>query len=280
MEVSVEIGSNIKKLRKINHLSQSELAKQLNTTQSAIANYENNHRQPNLETLLEISTIFKVSVDTLLGRIQVDPFKPIIKHPCEVDAADAFLKLLLNNHYEEAKKYLDNYLENHTCQQALFLLLRYSLTKLGWLWEIGEITIAKEHQISHRISYFIDYIEQKEPQVKHRDKSILGLTAFGEKHTFGLKMLMAALSTKGYDTHFIGQGIPLEDFIEFLKDIKPDILIISMSSPFFYEAGLAYLKHSNAQNNYFVGLGIQNKPTENVTIYRDYKDCLEALTSQ
>lgn len=54
-------------LRMEQGLSQRELAKKLNISQGTYNNWENGKTQPSIEDLIEISKLFKVSVDYLIG---------------------------------------------------------------------------------------------------------------------------------------------------------------------------------------------------------------------
>ncbi|PTJ46166.1 helix-turn-helix domain-containing protein, partial [Mammaliicoccus sciuri] len=56
----------LKKKRIEDHLSQEELAEQLNISRQSISKWENEKGYPNIETLLKISEIFNVTVDELL----------------------------------------------------------------------------------------------------------------------------------------------------------------------------------------------------------------------
>ena len=58
-------------LRLEKNLSQRELAKELNISQGTYNNWENGKTEPSIEDLIEISKLFKVSVDYLIGN-QVD----------------------------------------------------------------------------------------------------------------------------------------------------------------------------------------------------------------
>lgn len=53
-------GARLKDLRLTNHMTQSDLGK-------AICCYEKGTRLPSLETLVDLSEVFKVSIDYLLG---------------------------------------------------------------------------------------------------------------------------------------------------------------------------------------------------------------------
>lgn len=58
------IGSKIKQLRKIMHLTQKDLAKLLGLSTSTVQKYELEQREPTIETLSKMSEIFGVSLDT------------------------------------------------------------------------------------------------------------------------------------------------------------------------------------------------------------------------
>lgn len=63
----------LKQLRIERGLSQTELGKILNVTQNAIFNWENGNREPSLETIEKIATIFGVTPDKLTGWTQDGP---------------------------------------------------------------------------------------------------------------------------------------------------------------------------------------------------------------
>lgn len=57
----------IKELRLEKGFTQKELAQKLNTTNSAVCDWEKGRTQPDLQTLASIATLFDVSADYLLG---------------------------------------------------------------------------------------------------------------------------------------------------------------------------------------------------------------------
>ncbi|HEF1899108.1 helix-turn-helix domain-containing protein [Bacillus cereus group sp. MYBK108-2] len=61
-------GNIIRDLRKQKGITQKELAKSLQLSESTIGMYERNERQPDYNTLIRIADYFKVSTDFLLGR--------------------------------------------------------------------------------------------------------------------------------------------------------------------------------------------------------------------
>lgn len=61
----------IAELRKEKHLNQVGLAMKLNVSQKMISAYENGTHQPSVDTLIQMSNIFNVSVDYIIGKTNV-----------------------------------------------------------------------------------------------------------------------------------------------------------------------------------------------------------------
>jgi len=63
------LSLNIKKLRKKYHLSQEQLAQKAGITYSTLIKIESgNNKNPTLETLTKLATVFKIKIDELVGR--------------------------------------------------------------------------------------------------------------------------------------------------------------------------------------------------------------------
>lgn len=56
------------KLRKINNITQKQLAENLSLSEVGIQNYESGRRKPAYEVLLTLADYFDVSLDYLVGR--------------------------------------------------------------------------------------------------------------------------------------------------------------------------------------------------------------------
>lgn len=58
---------NLKKIRKEQKLTQSEVAKKLNIDYTTLGRYENGISEPNLTTLINLANIYHTTTDNLLG---------------------------------------------------------------------------------------------------------------------------------------------------------------------------------------------------------------------
>ena len=60
------IGKNISKFRKVQEMTQDQLAERLHVTRQAVSNWENGKTQPDVETLEQLAECFGVSVEMMI----------------------------------------------------------------------------------------------------------------------------------------------------------------------------------------------------------------------
>lgn len=75
------LSDNIRKYRKLNHMSQDELADKLKVTRQSISLWETGQTQPSLDNIVALAKLFNVSTDNLLSAdepepVAVSPIKP------------------------------------------------------------------------------------------------------------------------------------------------------------------------------------------------------------
>lgn len=63
----VLFGKRLRELRKKSNMTQQELGHAINVTKVSVCCYEKGTRVPSLETLIDISNLFKVDLDYLIG---------------------------------------------------------------------------------------------------------------------------------------------------------------------------------------------------------------------
>lgn len=65
-DIKQTVAANLIKLRSANNMTQAELANRLNYSDKAVSKWERAESLPDISTLLEISELFKVSIDDLV----------------------------------------------------------------------------------------------------------------------------------------------------------------------------------------------------------------------
>lgn len=67
-------GNRIAELRERRKLTQEQLSASLGISRASLSHYEQNRRHPDYETLIRIANYFKVSMDYLMGRTNLQDF--------------------------------------------------------------------------------------------------------------------------------------------------------------------------------------------------------------
>lgn len=62
-----DFGYRLRALRKKKRMTQTQVAKRLNISKASISGYENNVKTPSVDTLIQMSNLYGVSTDYLLG---------------------------------------------------------------------------------------------------------------------------------------------------------------------------------------------------------------------
>ena len=67
----MDVGKRIKELRKDKGLTQTQLAKQISSTQDTISLWELGKSYPDIINLIKLAKFFSVSTDYLLGLVEI-----------------------------------------------------------------------------------------------------------------------------------------------------------------------------------------------------------------
>jgi len=105
-----QFGHNLQKLRTRNNMTQEDLGKLLNVSQSTIAYYESGKKQPSLETIIFIADYFRVSTDYLLDRINFLYTSSKLQTP-EFSQEDLDLLRKLNSFTDTDRKEIESYIQ-------------------------------------------------------------------------------------------------------------------------------------------------------------------------
>ena len=73
----MKLSKQIIRIRKLNDLTQEELANDLNVTRQAVSKWERDISLPDLETIKLISNKYNVSIDTLMNNDVIDEEEPV-----------------------------------------------------------------------------------------------------------------------------------------------------------------------------------------------------------
>ena len=91
----IQLGENVRKLRKRCHLTQDELAAHIGVDQKRVSKIECGEARPNLTFCLRLANAFRVSVDTLLeGVVEYEMVQTLLNDTSEQLLAQELLQVV------------------------------------------------------------------------------------------------------------------------------------------------------------------------------------------
>ena len=146
---------------------------------------------------------------------------------------------------DDFERQVDNFIHSRGIEKAITQLIFPFLEKIGILWQTNNINPAQEHLVTNIIrNKLINGIECVHSHFQ-LDKSFLLFLPESEHHELGLLFVYYLLRSRGAKVHYLGANIPLKDVAFVIKQLKPQVIYIhltSTSSKFNFDKYLQNLK--------------------------------------
>lgn len=107
-----------------------------------------------------------------------------------------------------------------------------ALNEVGELWLRNELGIAIEHVCSNTVLGLIQIIEGYNANMANGDMkrgNMLICTPYGDLHSIPCKMVESIFMSKGYKVYNIAPSTPRETVIRYVQEIKPCIVVVSIT---------------------------------------------------
>ncbi|MBU9714266.1 MerR family transcriptional regulator [Evansella tamaricis] len=133
---------------------------------------------------------------------------------------------LLNFEEGRCNQLLDQAFAIYSMEKVVIHILGPIMIEVGDKWEKGEITIANEHFATSYVRTRIGMVFQHLP-VDGLLPKVLCVCTPKELHEIGLLIFTFYLKRRGFDTIYLGSGIPEVDIIQVAYKIKPKMIFLS-----------------------------------------------------
>lgn len=142
----------------------------------------------------------------------------------------AFLKNLLSGNRSECSEITRKYLDINPSIEDLYEdLFRVSLYMVGTLWETNKISVATEHMATAITEGLLNELYEQNISQKRHSKSVVLACVENEKHQVGIKMVGDIFEKNGWETFFLGAGLPTGELIRYINQSNPTMLAVSLS---------------------------------------------------
>lgn len=126
----------------------------------------------------------------------------------------------------QSNELLDQAFATFSIEKVVIEILGGILAEVGEKWEKKEITTAHEHFVSSFLRTKIGMVFHNLP-VNGLLPKVVCVCGPEEKHEIGLLIFTFFLRRRGYETIYIGAGIPEEDVFYVVEEVKPKMIVIS-----------------------------------------------------
>lgn len=146
-----------------------------------------------------------------------------------------YLQNLLKGNRANCSVVARQYLEKNPSIKDLYEeVFKASLYEIGRLWETNQITVATEHLATAITEGILNELFEQIISGKKYNKKVVVACVEGEHHQVGIKMVADVFEMKGWESFFLGTGIPTNELVKFISETQPDLLAISMSVYFSF----------------------------------------------
>ena len=109
------------------------------------------------------------------------------------------------------------------------------LYTVGERWATGELQVFEEHLLSEVLTRFLNSEISLLQKTAMKPRVVL-VTLPGEKHTLGLLMLSAMLSSRNISVVNLGGEVPLDQIVAAVERFDADVLGVTFSGTYQYES--------------------------------------------
>jgi len=163
-------------------------------------------------------------------------------------------KKLTDGNIEECVKIYNEYIKIFNASDFFDRILKPVMYKIGDDWSTNKISIATEH-VASNIAQTLVKIVMDQVSGKGNKEKVLICVPVGEEHHLGCDVLETYLSIKGFKVYNMGTSIPTQSILSFIKNNKPDVILISTTLEDNLAAGQRLVRKLNDQYNIPILIG-------------------------
>ena len=132
----------------------------------------------------------------------------------------------------EAVGVVTDAMDRGTDPSAIYLeIFGPALADVGNAWVQGDLNIAAEHLATNITLEQIAHVRELAQTTKEIRVTAVMVTVGGEMHSVGPRIIANLLQMEGWDVALLGDDTPTGDLVAFVSERRPDLVLLSLSSP-------------------------------------------------
>jgi len=145
---------------------------------------------------------------------------------------DRYMDPLLDGNRVACRELIQNEIKGKTSGKKLYEdIIWPAMENVEKLFRKDEINIVTEHLATRINRALADQVQQALKRSEANGKKILIMCAEGESEELGAQMCADLFEADGWDTYFLGGGVPNDEVLSLCGRLRPDILLIFGTKP-------------------------------------------------
>lgn len=145
---------------------------------------------------------------------------------------DRFLEPLLAGNRNECREFIQNELARAGSSQRIYEdVIWPAMERIDNLYRKDQINIVTEHMATRINRSLADQLQPALKKQPENGKRILIMCAPGESEELGAQMCSDLFEADGWDAFFLGGGVPNDEVVSLIGQLRPDILLIFGTMP-------------------------------------------------
>ncbi|WP_240359215.1 cobalamin B12-binding domain-containing protein [Pyxidicoccus trucidator] len=154
---------------------------------------------------------------------------------------------LAGNRREALRLLVDEGLLRGIPLQTLHLeVIQQAQYEIGRLWQENIISVAQEHLATSISQLALAHLYRHLPRDPDNGKVVMMSCVEGELHEVGARMASDFLEMAGFDVRFLGANVPPEHLARMVRDVRPDLLALSVTMTYHLPQLREAVKHARA----------------------------------
>jgi MerR family transcriptional regulator, light-induced transcriptional regulator len=145
------------------------------------------------------------------------------------EARELLLGALMRYDEALAERVLEEAFAVYGLESVTETILAPAMMQIGDMWHEGRASTAAEHFASNYLRRKLDAIINAAPQAHAGPLVVLGCGP-GDWHELGLLMIHLMLRRRNVNTIYLGQNVPLAQFVEEMERLQPGMIIMGATT--------------------------------------------------
>jgi len=149
-----------------------------------------------------------------------------------VELLDRYMEPLLAGRRQACRELVRQALDGGSAAQAIYRdVLWPAMVQVERLYREDRIGVAAEHMATRINRLVTDQVQPHLPRAGGLGKRILIMCAPQEPEEVGAQMCADLFEAEGWDVYFVGGGVPDDEVLQLVGQLRPDILLVFGTRP-------------------------------------------------